>query len=82
MYDRMAAYAEDEALQDAFKCSANQNIGVDCRLPTPPPTAEKATPPPTPHNAEEATPLRGLAKHHEQLSATGAGLPFLVFACL
>jgi hypothetical protein len=59
-----------------------QNIGVDCRLPTPPPTAEKATPPPTPHNAEKATPLRGLAKHYEQLSATGAGLPFVVFACL
>ena len=82
MYDRMAAYAEDEALQDAFRCSANQNFGVDCRQPTPQPTAEKATPTPTPHNAEKATPLRGLAKHYEQLSATGAGLPFVVFACL
>ena len=81
MYDRMAAYAEDQALQDAFKCS-NQNFGVDCRQPTPPPTAEKATPTPTPHNAEKATPLGALVKHYEQLSATGAGLPFVVFACL
>ena len=82
MYDRMAGYAEDEALQDAFRYFANQNFGVDCRQPTPPPTAEKATPTPTRHNAEKATPLRGLAKHYEQLSATGAGLPLVVFACL
>jgi hypothetical protein len=82
MYDRMAGYAEDEALQDAFRYFANQNFGVDCRQPTLPPTAEKATPTPTRHNAEKATPLRGLAKHYEQLSATGAGLPLVVFACL
>ena len=34
------------------------------------------------HNAEKATPLRGFTKHYEQLSATGAGLPFVVFARL
>ena len=41
MYDRMAAYAEDEALQDAFRYSTNQNFGVDCRQPTPTPLPRK-----------------------------------------
>ena len=38
--------------------------------------------PPFSFRNRSATPLRGLAKYYEQLSATVAGLPFVIFACL